>query len=112
MFEKKKTDTSKKSNAYVSLQDAQFVEETIADFIQKRDKTEITTPMPSFQPTELEPFLISQDFKSEEIDALRKGEYRTSNAYTNLSSAKSLINRYAMGVPMVSFDLKHEYKVI
>ena len=84
--------------APVSLSHANQIESQITDFIGARcvedlDSTEGYPP--SGNVTTLYPDAISV-----EDDALEREEYRSLHGVVHLSSAKSLVNRYAMSVPM------------
>jgi len=92
VFENIKLD---EQQAPVTLSHANQIESQVTDFIggiKHLDSADISTIS-----TKLSPLPFSS---SAEDEALRKGEYHSLHGVVHLSSAKSVVNRYALSVPM------------
>lgn len=90
------TSSTNTSGSYMHLQVAQTADLRIREFIQSR-KSRFSIPL-------VDPVIQFRPYTGESIhaecDALAKGEYRTKKAMVDLSSAKTLLNRYTLSVPL------------
>ena len=80
---------------YLNLQNAQASDSRLKQYIETRKK--YIVPL-------LEPQLKFQEYRGPSITAeetaVRNSEYRTSLGMVNVNSAKSLLNRYTLSIPM------------
>ncbi len=86
----------KANKAVLSLVSAQDMERRLQEFIEQKTKR---------NSLDLERMDAScEDMSSEpELDALRQGYFKSENAIVDLQSAKSLLNRYSISVPLDPF---------
>lgn len=81
-----------------ALQKLQIAEQRIHNFImQRQDKSVLNTAIPmAYTVPEFGPTL------SAELQAVEQGEYRARHGSVDLKSAKSLVNRYVLNIPIES----------
>ena len=83
------------SNPYLSLQSAQASDSRVREYIENREKYSVPLIDPTWHASNYDgPSAVV------EVMAIQRGEYRTSHALINLASAKSLLNRYTMSIPI------------
>ncbi len=87
------SDESKTATKSISLHDAQLMERFIHQFIITNERTTVLDRLPSM------PCHTSSCFDCEEEKALHEEEYTTTMGIVDLSSSKSLLNRFALSVP-------------
>jgi len=83
------------SNPYMSLCVAQEIDQRVREFIESRPQCVIPLTDPVVMFTKYE-----GDSVSDEDIALCNNEYRAKSGMVDLSSAKSLLNRYTLSIPM------------
>jgi hypothetical protein len=83
------------THPYLNLQSAQASDSRVRQYIETRVKYSVPLIDPQLR-------FLNYDgpSMSAENDALMLGEYRTSLALVDLASAKSLLNRYTLSIPM------------
>ena len=87
-------DASPNNSKTLSLKDAQTMEQKIHQFIVKGERKNKLDRISSVI------FRSKSPFASDEEAALHEEEYLTSKSIVDLSSSKSLLNRFAMSVPL------------
>lgn len=89
------TSPSASSSPYIHLQTAQTADLRVKTFIESR--SEYVPPM--VDPViRFEPYTGNSIYAEQE--ALQRGEYRTESGMIDLSSAKPLLNRYTLSIPL------------
>ncbi len=83
------------THPYLDLQSAQASDSRVRQYIETRKKYDVPLVDPPVPFSNYNgPSLAAEDL------AIQKGEYRTPLALVDLSSAKSLLNRYTLSIPM------------
>lgn len=85
------------SSSDLSLVSAQEMERRIHLFIDKKTKSDVS------KTKEEDNLRNKSKVHDSEIKAVREGSFRVENGVVGLSSAKSLLNRYALAVPLDPF---------
>ena len=90
------TSPANTTGSYMHLHTAQTADLRIKKFIESRS-SRFSTPL-------FDPVIQFSPYTGESIhaeyDALTRGEYRTKKAMVDLSSAKTLLNRYTLSIPL------------
>ena len=89
-------DSSSTKSRQISLKTAQQAEKRVNDFIENREIPPNSTLI-SYSRLNPKHSCCTVD---EEIRAVEKGEYKTAHAVVDLRSAKALLNKYALTVPL------------
>jgi len=86
-------------NPFLNLQNAQATDRRVKQYIETREKyfLRLVDPQPKFLHETIDlPTLAAEDV------AVRSGSYRTSLAFVDIASAKALLNRYTLSIPIDS----------